>query len=171
MFLQRWFFTCVAGRGADDHHSKATGTKSPPRIGCDSTFFTSRAHLNKPGLSIFTMVDRAAVTTRTSHRSRDQNGGVFCACGRDQGFETTSSTQWRVSPPEKTTRTRRGIGVLILLRVWLAFGGAAPLPFRPLPCCAAKSAQNEILLNYTTMMTRPRQDSPLILGVGLQLRI
>ena len=73
-------------------------------------------------------------------------------CGRNQGLKTTGSTQRRVSGDSSTTTSskkkkhqncyrNRRVGPA---RHWLAVlsfvFGLCCLPFRPLPCCAAKSA-------------------------------
>ena len=47
MQYRSWCFSCVAGRGADDPHRKASGCTGPPRVECDFMFFTSRVHLVK----------------------------------------------------------------------------------------------------------------------------
>ena len=40
-----WWFSCVAGRGADDPHRKSDGSTVPPRVECDFTLLTIRVHL------------------------------------------------------------------------------------------------------------------------------
>ena len=56
--FRSWCLSCVASRGADDHHRKTHNFSAPLRVECDFMFLSSQVQLATPGLTIFNMMDR-----------------------------------------------------------------------------------------------------------------